>query len=145
MEIVESHDQFTVGPDGKPSKVTDYKLAFPRDFKKVQRPELSFTTDTNYIQTSFRIIRGPLASDISTLKGRKKAQGNLEHAIVSVNDGVGFYQAKTVLTGETGIGFQTIPSILVNDYLHTHSIREGEEDRKVDLFSAFDMKAHSPT
>jgi hypothetical protein len=139
MEIVESQDKFTVGPDGKPSRVTDYKLAFPQDFRKVQTPELLFTTDKNYIQTSFRIVRGPLASDITTLKERKKAQGNLEHAILSVNDGVGFYQAKTVLTGETGIGFQITLSVAVNDYLHTHSIREGEEDRKVDLFSAFDL------
>lgn len=139
MEIVQSQDQFTVNPDGSPSRVTDYKLAFPEDFRRIQKPELLFTTDQNYIQPSFRIVSGPLSSNITTLKERKKAQGNLEHAIVGINDGVSFYQAKTVLTGETGIGFQVTPSIAINDYLHTHSIREGEEERKVDLFSAFDL------
>lgn len=139
MEIVQSQDQFTVGPDGKPSRVTDYKLVFPEDFIQIQKPKLLFTTDSNYSQPSFRIVSGSLSSDITTLRERRNTQGNLEHGIVFVNDETGSYRAKSILTGETGIGFQVAPSIAVNDYLHTHSIREGEEDRKVDLFSAFDL------
>jgi len=139
MEIVQSQDQFTISPDGKPSRVTDYKLVFPQDFKQVQNPELKLTTDLNYIQTSFRIAGGLLSSDITTLRKQKKVQGMLEHGIVSVNDSGVYYQTKTILTGETGIGFQVAPIVPVNDYLHTHSIHEGEEGKKVDLFSAFDL------
>jgi hypothetical protein len=139
MEKVDAQDQFTVGSDGKPSRVTDYKLVFPEDFIRVQRPELLFSTDSNYLQTSFRIVSGPLSSEIATLREKRKTQGNLEHGIVFVNDTGGFYRNKSTLTAETGIGFQVSPSVAVNDYLHTHCICEGEEDRKVDLFSAFDL------
>ncbi len=139
MEIIQSQDQFTVSPDGKPSKVTDYKLFFPDDFKMIQKPELVFTTDKDYIQTSFRITAGQLPLDLVTLREQKKAEGNLEHAIVNVNDETGFYQAKTILTGETGIGFQVSPRLSINDYLHTHTVNEGEEERSADLFSAFDL------
>lgn len=139
MEKVVTHDEFTLGPDGNPSRVTDYKLSFPQDFKKVKKPELLFSTDVNYIQPSFRIARGLLTSDIGTLRSRRVSQRDLEHGIIFVSDENGAFRAKAILTGETGIGFQVTPSLAINDFLHTHSIREGEEDRKVDLFSAFDL------
>lgn len=138
MEIIQTQDQFTITPEGKPSKVTDYELFFPGDFKPTEKPELAFTTDENYIQTSFRIA-GQLPLDIATLREQKKARGNLEHAIVNVNNGVDFYQANTILTGETGIGFQVTPRVSINDYLHTHAVHEGEEEKLIDLFSAFDL------
>lgn len=138
MEIVQSQDQFTV-TEGKPSKVTDYKLSFPEDFRKIQKPELSFSTDENYINTSFRIISGQIVSDIDTLRDQKKAGKNLEYALVEINNGTRFYQTKTILTGESGIGFQVTPKLPVNDFIHTHTTHKGEEERSADLFSAFDL------
>ncbi len=139
MEAIQTQDQFTISPDGKPSRVTDYKLFFPDDFRTIQKPELVFITDKDYIHTSFRVTAGQLSLDLVTLRERKKAKGSLEHAIVNVNDGTAFYQSKTILTGETGIGFQVQPELSINDYLHTHTINEGEEERSADLFSAFDL------
>jgi len=139
MEVAQSQDQFTADPEGKPSKVTDYKLFFPEDFKAIQKPELAFTTDENYGLTSFKIVAGCLPSDIATLKERKQTTGNLEHGIVNISDGGVFYQANTVLTGEAGIGFQVTPRVLISDYLHTHTVHEGEEEKSANLFSAFDL------
>lgn len=139
MEIVQSEDKFTVSPDGKPSRVTDYKLFFPSDFEQTFGPELSFATNQDYVLTSFSIPFGQINSDIVTLRKRKKAGENLEYAIVWVNDGVNFYRTKTILTGKSGIGFQVIPTQSVNDYLHTHPVNEGEEEASADLFSAFDL------
>jgi hypothetical protein len=139
MEIAQSEDQFALGPDNKPARVTDYKLIFPHDFTKISKPELFFSTDENYMQTSFKIASGQILADISILRKQKNREGNMEHAILEVNDDTGFYQAKSVLTGESGIGFQVVPNLTVNDYLHTHTVYKGEDERSADLFSAFDL------
>lgn len=139
MEIVQAQDQFTVNPDGKPSRVTDYKLFFPEDFVAISKPDLSFSIDQNYIQTSFKIVSGQIPLDVATLRARKEIQPNTEHGIVEINDGNNFYQAKTILTGESGIGFQVTPRLVVNDYLHTHITHKGEDEELADLFSAFDL------
>ncbi len=91
MEIVQTTDEFMVGIDEKPAKVTDYKLTFPNDFIKISKPELVFTLDQNYTQTSFRITSGQILSDIATLRRQKLAFPNVEHGVVEVNDGINFY------------------------------------------------------
>lgn len=141
MEVTETTDKYTQDREGKPSKVTDYKLFFPEDFNPISKPELVFVTDANYMQQSFRIVSGQLTSDIDILRKKRLTSGSVEHGIVEVHNADKFYQTKTILTGETGIGFQliTMTPLDINDDLHTHSIHEGEDPKSVDLFSAFDL------
>ncbi len=139
MEIIETTDQYTQNREGKPSKVTDYKLFFPEDFKSISKPELVFVTDENYTQPSFTIASGQLTSTIDILRKKRSTASNIEHGIVQINEANNFYETKTILTGETGIGFQLMEQLEINDYLHTHSINEGEDPKNVDLFSAFDL------
>ena len=139
MEITETTDKYTQDKEGKQSKVTDYKLFFPEDFKPIPKPELAFVTDEKYMQPSFRIVSGQLTSDIDILRKKRLALSSVEYGIVEVHDADDFYQTKIILTGETGIGFQLMTPLDINDYLHTHSIHEGEDPKSVDLFSAFDL------
>ena len=139
MERVVSQNEFSFDPDGKPSKVTDFSLAFPQDFRQIEKPELLFTTDRNNIHKSFSIISGSLLKDISTLRKMKKDQGESEHAILNVNNKLTYYQTNEVLTGEKGTGFQITPCVPINDYLHTHSIHKGEDEKIAELFSASDL------
>src|SRR3989344_5736036 len=139
MEARHTEDNFTIGPDGKPSRVTDYKLYFPADFTKIKKPELSFIVDSNYIETGFQVIPGQLAQDINTLRKQKKTKGSVEWGIVHIRDTREFYKTKQILSGKAGIGFQVIPDLPVSDYLHSHTTHPGEDERSADLFSAFDL------
>ena len=139
MERIILQDEFSVDPDGKPSRVTDFSLTFPHDFKQIEKPEFLFKTDRNNIHKSFSIASGTLLKDISTLRKMKKVQGISEHAILNVNNQLTYYQTNEVLTGEKGMGFQVTPCVPINDYLHTHSVREGEDEKVADLFSASDL------
>ncbi len=139
MEFEQVEDQLFVGPEGKPSKVTDYKLYFPGDFQQIARPELFFTVDKNYIQPSFKVTSGQVTSNMEMLRKAKQQDPGQEHGILGVNDRINFYQTKTLLTGESGIGFKVIPQMPINDYFHTHYIREGEDEKVVDLFSPGDL------
>ena len=139
MEITETIDNFTQDKEGNPSKVTDYKLYFPEDFKPISEPKLAFVTDANYMQPSFKIASGQIITDINILRSKRLGFSGVEYGIVEVHDANDYYQTKTILTGETGIGFQLMTPLDINDYLHTHSINEGEDLKTVDLFSAFDF------
>src|SRR3990170_3679543 len=139
MEITETTDQYTQDREGRPSKVTDYKLFFPEYFKPISKPELVFVTDENYMLPSFEIVSGQIVSDIDILREKRSTSSDVEHGIVEVYDAGNYYQTREILTGETGIGFQLIAPLTINDYLHTHSIYEGEDPKSVDLFSAFDL------
>lgn len=139
MEITETTDQYTQDKEGNPSKVTDYKLFFPEDFKAISRPELAFVTDENYMQPSFRIVSGQLISDIDILRKKRSKASDVEHGIVEIRDADNFYRTKQLLTGATGIGFQLMAPLAISDFLHTHYTNEGEDSKSVDLFSPFDL------
>jgi len=139
MESNEAEDLFSIGPDGRPSKVTDYKLLFPEDFRKVAAADLSFITDANYVATLFRISAGQLSTTIDTLRKMKVSDPSKEYGIVVVKNDDDSYEVKRLLTGETGIGYQVFPRLQVTDFLHTHNQYQGEDEESTNLFSAFDL------
>ena len=96
MEITETTDKYTQDREGNASKVTDYKLFFPEDFKPMSKPDLAFVTDEKYMQPSFRIISGQIISDIDVLRNKRLALSSVEHGIVEVHDADDFYQTKTI-------------------------------------------------
>jgi len=139
VDKTETTDQFTNDREGNPSQVTDYKLFYPKDFERIRQPELVFVTAKDYSQPSFRIESGQILADLSLLRKRRIELKAEEHGVVQVHDNKDFYKNRIVMTGKIGIGFQVMPSLPINDYLHTHSIDKGEDPMVVDLFSAFDL------
>jgi len=140
MEIQETEDNFTIGPEGKPSKVTDYKLFYPKDFKKIQLPDMDFKVDENYTLTGFSLDKAR-THIINDLRGQKRLQGDKEHGLVIVEERNSHFITKEHLSGKEGIGYQVIPNVPIADYFHTHSILEGESEESFSLFSAFDLMA----
>lgn len=133
-EVKHSVDPRFSHKDLSPYRVTDYKL-YPADFRPIQKPALEFDTSA-YVMTGFHIKNKPYTQIIQELQ-RKNHHTEYEH-IVILDNGT-YFVTKKVLTGESGIGFKVMSGLPISDVFHTHSVRPGENEDAVNLFSADDL------
>lgn len=136
--ITHTVDYNTLGPDGYPSRVTDYEFFFPKDFEGIDGPQLKEMYNSNYDLIGFS-VQGDLQFDFQLLRIYRDTLSSLEYGILYVTDGSTHYRTGEVMEGEMAIG-HTIPrGLAITDLIHTHSIFAGEEERKVNLLSPSDL------